>query len=142
MEQSPTTSIKNDEIAPARNSQESGHTRKTVLADLSQKKSNAATWTTKQPRDTDMLACGCAQTRVSRSTKVSYLLLPRDVVRMEECRFISWFFFRFSLHPHQRVLPGLVEHLQGIAAQLRVQQVSLANSCACTSLILKNAKIM
>ena len=56
-----------------KNSQDTGHACKTVIADLSQKKGSAARWTTKQTRDTDMLAYGCALTRVSRSTQVSYV---------------------------------------------------------------------
>ena len=51
-------------------SQESGHARKTVLADLS----SAATWAMKQTRDTDMLAYGCARTRMSRRIQVSQKL--------------------------------------------------------------------
>ena len=53
-------------------SQESGHARKTVLAGLSQKKeSSAATRAMKQARDAEMLAQGCARTRVSRNSQVS-----------------------------------------------------------------------
>ena len=57
-----------------KNNQQSGQARKTVLADLSQKKSSATPWNVKQTRDTDMLAYGCARTRVTRNTRVSYLL--------------------------------------------------------------------
>ena len=49
-------------------SQESGHPLKTVLADLS----SAATWAMKQTRDTDMLAYGCARTRMSRRIQETY----------------------------------------------------------------------
>ena len=48
----------NDENRSCKNSQESGHARKTVLAEFNQKKSSAATWTMKQTRDTDMLVYG------------------------------------------------------------------------------------
>ena len=47
--------------------------RETVLADLSHRKlSCAVTWNTMQTRGSDLLACGSARTRVSRSTQVSY----------------------------------------------------------------------
>ena len=44
--------------------------RKTVLADLSQKEAFAAAWNTVQTHETEMLACGCARTRVSRNISV------------------------------------------------------------------------
>ena len=42
-----------------------------------EKESSAATWATKQARDTDMLAWGCAQTELSRSTQVSHNFLKK-----------------------------------------------------------------
>ena len=65
-----------------KNSQLSGHARKTVLADVSQKKSGAATWNMRQTRHTDMLAYGCAQTRVSHSTHVTFISLEVCAMRV------------------------------------------------------------
>ena len=66
----PTALLENDVSAPklARTVKGAGNSaRKTVLADLSQKKSSAVTQDVMQTRQTALQACGCARTRMSRS---------------------------------------------------------------------------
>ena len=54
------------------------HACKTVLADLSQKKeASAVAWNTVQTRVTQMLACGCARTRVSRKKNKCHMVFDR-----------------------------------------------------------------
>ena len=81
MRQFPTTQIDNNVIAPARTVKSWQHARKTVRA--SQKKACAVAWSTVQTRVTDMLTCGCARTRVSHSTQVSYLHIDIQSTRAD-----------------------------------------------------------
>ena len=64
MKQSHTTSIDNDEIAPARTVKKVGTRSQDGACRLEPEKSCAPAFHTKQIRDTEMLAYGCARTRV------------------------------------------------------------------------------